>query len=122
MRLALASVLVLLIIFLVPIAVYGVITAMWALQEPRASGRFLLGVLVQKVGTAVAFVSLFYMALDIFGEQRLVYAGIWALMFVITEIGQAIGPEYSGTEALAGAISEIIYFPLSAWVLASILT
>ena len=37
-------------------------------------------------------------------------------------IGQAIGPEYSGTEALAGAISEIIYFPLSAWVLASILT
>ena len=37
-------------------------------------------------------------------------------MFIIGEIGQAIGPKYSWTEAIAGIISETVYFPLSAYV------
>jgi hypothetical protein len=37
-------------------------------------------------------------------------------MFVIGEVGQAIGPNYSWKEAVAGAISETVYFPLAAFV------
>jgi hypothetical protein len=37
-------------------------------------------------------------------------------MFIIGEIGQAISPNYSWKEALAGIISETIYLPLSALV------
>jgi len=44
------------------------------------------------------------------------YAGLWWMMFVIGEIGQALGPGYTWTEALAGVISETVYFPVSALV------
>ena len=43
-------------------------------------------------------------------------------MFAIVEIGQAIGPNYSKKEAVAGIISEFIYFPVSALIIARILT
>jgi hypothetical protein len=49
----------------------------------------------------------------VLGGQWVLYAGLWWLMFVIGEAGQAIGPDYSVQEAVAGAISETIYFPLS---------
>jgi hypothetical protein len=42
-------------------------------------------------------------------------------MHAIVEIGQAIGPDYSNKEAVAGIISEIIYFPVSAFVIAQLL-
>jgi hypothetical protein len=35
-------------------------------------------------------------------------------MFVLDEIGQAIGPKYSGREAVGGVVSETIYLPRSA--------
>lgn len=37
-------------------------------------------------------------------------------MFVIGEVGQAIGPNYGWKEAVAGVISETVYLPLSAWL------
>jgi len=37
-------------------------------------------------------------------------------MFVIGEVGQVINPKYSWTEAIAGVLSETIYFPLSMFV------
>ena len=109
---------VLIIIFAIPIVVYGIFSAITGLQPPGESpSRFLLGVLVSKSGTALAFVLIFYMARNIFGEQWLAYAAIWWLMFVLGEIGQAIGPGYSWEEAVAGIISETIYLPLSAFAL-----
>ncbi len=37
-------------------------------------------------------------------------------MFVLDEVGQAIGPKYSAKEAVAGVVSETIYLPLSAYL------
>jgi hypothetical protein len=71
-------------------------------------------VLVSKIGTAIAFVVIFYIAHDSFGDQWFLYAAIWWSMFIIGEVGQAIGPDYSWKEAGAGVVSETIYFPLAA--------
>jgi hypothetical protein len=102
------------IIFAVPIAVYGVFSAVSGLQPPGESPmQFLLGTAVSKLGTAVAFVLIWYLAREIIGPQWLLYVGIWWLMFVLGEVGQAIGPSYSLQEAIAGVISESIYLPLS---------
>ena len=51
-----------------------------------------------------------------FTPRWLVYASIWWLMFVLGEIGQTIGFGYSTQEAVAGIISESIYFPVAAFV------
>ena len=39
------------------------------------------------------------------------------MMLVFGEIGQVISGETSLTEAGAGILSEILYFPLAAWVM-----
>ena len=44
------------------------------------------------------------------------YALLWWVMFVVGEIGQAIGPNYTWKEAIAGMVSETIYVPLAAYV------
>ncbi|MGN6489825.1 MAG: hypothetical protein ACTHLT_18655 [Devosia sp.] len=113
-RLLLAGALVWVTIFVVPVLIYGAFAALTGLKPPGSSpALFLVSTAVSKLGTAMAFVGLFYLARDVFGGQWLLYAGIWWLMFVIGEVGQAIGPDYSWQEAIAGAISESIYFPLS---------
>ena len=115
----LAAVLVWAVIFVVPVLVYGAFSAVTGLQPPGDSPiLFLSGTAVSKLGTAIAFVALFYLAKDVFGGQWLLYAGIWWLMFVIGEVGQAITPDYSWEEAIAGIVSETIYFPLSGLILA----
>lgn len=102
------------VIFIVPILVYGAFSAVTGLQPPGESPlMFLASTAVSKLGTAIAFVALFYLGRDVFGGQWLLYAGIWWLMFAIGEAGQAIGPDYSRQEAAAGIIAETIYFPLS---------
>jgi hypothetical protein len=117
-KIALCFLLVLTVIFVVPILVYGTFSAFTGLQVPGESAvTFLTGVLISKVGTAVAFVTLFYVARDTFAGRWLLYALIWWIMFALGEVGQAIGPNYSWGEALAGGISEAIYFPLSAFLL-----
>ena len=104
-------------IFVVPIVDYGAFAAVTGLKPPGSSpALFLVSTAVSKLGVAIAFVGLFYLGREVFGGQWLLYAGLWWLMFVIGEAGQAIGLDYSLQEAAAGAISETIYFPLSALV------
>ena len=114
----LSVVLTLAIIYNVPFLVYGIFSAVAGLKPPEGASpvQFLVSVFVSKVGTAIGFVLIFYFARDSLSGQWLLYAFIWWLMFVIGEIGQAIGPNYSWKEAIAGGISETIYFPLSAFV------
>lgn len=114
MRRPLAIMTVWAVIFIVPVLVYGLSSAITGLQPPGASpGMFLLGVAVSKFGTAVVFVLIYALAQDPLGGQWLAYVGLWFVMFAIGEVGQAIGPDYSWQEAILGVISEAIYFPAS---------
>ena len=116
-RLGLSVLLVLAVIYAVPFVVYGLASVVVGLKTPEGASpaRFLTGVLVSKVGTALAFVLIFYVACDALSGQWLLYAFFWWLMFAFDEIGQAIGPKYSVQEAVAGVVSETIYLPLSAY-------
>jgi hypothetical protein len=115
----LSIVLTLAIIYIVPFLVYGVFSAVAGLKLPEGASpvQFLASVFVSKVGTAIAFVLIFYLARSSLSGRWLLYASIWWMMFVIGEVGQAIGPNYSWKEAIAGSVSETIYFPLSAFVI-----
>jgi hypothetical protein len=114
---ALSFPLVLAIIFAVPFAIYAATSTVTGLETPGGSPLvFLTSVLVSKTGTALAFVLLFYCARDSFSGRWVLYAAIWWIMFAIGEVGQAIGPDYSWQEAIAGILSETIYFPLSAYL------
>ncbi len=116
-EIALSFVLVLAVIYIVPFVVYAIFSAVAGLKQPEGSPwLFLLSVFVSKIGTALAFVLIFYLGRDAFSTQWLTYAFIWWLMFVVGEVGQAIGPNYSWQEAIAGMISETVYFPLSAYI------
>lgn len=116
-QVALTTLLVLTIIFVVPIAVYGAFSAVTGLQPPGESPlMFLTSVLVSKAGTAIAFVWIFYVAQESLDGRWVLYAMIWLTMFGIGEVGQAIGPDYSWEEAIAGIISEAIYFPAAAYI------
>ncbi len=104
------------VIYIVPFVVYGLLSAVAGLEPPRGAspGRFLLSVLVMKIGTAAGFVAMLHLAWNTFAARWLLYAGVWWAMFALGEIGQAIGPNYGWMEAAAGIVSEAIYFPLSA--------
>jgi hypothetical protein len=117
-KVILSIVLVLVIIYIVPFLVYGLGSAVAGLKMPAGVSplQFLMGVFVSKIGTALAFVLIFYVARSSLSGQWLLYALIWWLMFVFGEIGQIFGPNYSWREAVAGVISETIYLPLSAWL------
>jgi hypothetical protein len=111
-------VIVLVIIYVVPFFVYGLATKVVSLKPPEGASpaRFLISVLVSKIGTAIAIVLFYYIARNTMSGQWFLYAFIWWIMIVIGEIGQAIGPNYSWKEAIAGIISETIYLPLSAYL------
>lgn len=118
-ELVLSAALVWMVIFVVPVVVYGAFSSVTGLQPPGDSAvRFLVSTAVSKLGTAIAFVGIFYLGREVLGGQWLLYAGLWWLMFVIGEAGQAIAPNYSWQEAAAGAISETIYFPVSGLIVA----
>jgi hypothetical protein len=117
-KIALCVAFVLVLIFVVPIIVYGALSSLIGLHVPGDSAiTFLTGVFISKTGTAIAFVGLFYMAHDTFAGRWLFYAFIWWMMFVFGEVGQAIGPNYSWQEAFGGVLSETIYLPLSAFLI-----
>jgi Na+/pantothenate symporter len=78
-------------------------------------------VFVAKLGTALAFVLIFYIARGSLSERWLVYVLMWWVMFVVGEIGQAIGPDYTWKEAIVGMVSETIYAPLAAYVTSRLL-
>jgi hypothetical protein len=118
-KVILSIVLVLAIIYIVPFLVYGLGSVVAGLKTPAGVSpvQFLLSVLVTKTGTAIAFVLIFYLARSSLSGQWLLYASIWWMMFVIGEIGQVIGSDYSWKEAVAGVISETVYLPFSAWLI-----
>lgn len=110
----------LLIIFIVPIIVYGLFSAFFGLKEPDKKLSFFIGVLIQKVGTSFGFVLIYFLGKDYFETNWLFYSLIWVGMFTITEIGQTLMPNYSKKECLAGIISEFIYFPLAGLVMVNL--
>lgn len=107
----------LVVIFVIPILVYGLFNAFFGLKEPKKKLGFFIGVLLQKIGTAFGFVLLFHLGREYFLDNWLLYGLVWFVMFALTEIGQTFMPNYSKKEAIAGAIAEAIYFPLSAYIL-----
>ncbi len=116
-RIIVCIILVLCIIYIVPFIVYSLFSILAGVRPPAGASpaQFLLSVLVSKVGTSVAFVLIFYLARQSLAGRWLGYAFLWWVMFVIGEVGQAIGPNYTWKEAIAGVISETIYVPLSAY-------
>ena len=118
LRIAPTIALVLIIIYAVPFLVYALFSIVADLKPPGDASPvlFLTSVFVSKLGTALAFVLIFYIARGSLSEQWLVYALLWWVMFVVGEIGQAIGPNYTWKEAIAGMVSETIYVPLAAYV------
>ena len=118
LRIVLTVALVLVIIYVVPFLVYGLFTVVADLRPPgdASPALFLASVFVAKLGTALAFVLIFYIARGSLSERWFVYALLWWVMFVVGEIGQAIGPDYTWKEAIAGMVSETIYVPLAAYV------
>ena len=109
---------VLTIIYIVPFLIYGLASVVAGLKSPEGASpaRFLVSVLISKIGTAIAFVLVFHFARNSLSGQWMLYAFLWWLMFVMGEIGQTIGPNYTWKEAVAGILSETIYLPLSAYV------
>lgn len=108
------------VMFLVPLPIYGTFEAVGLVELPEDGSpwQFMLSVLVIKIGVAVAFVLLFELARQSLDGRPWRYAAIWWVMFAIIETGQAIGPGYSAVEAAAGILSEAIYFPVSAALVA----
>jgi hypothetical protein len=122
MRVALAVGLVFLIIFIVPVLVYGVLSRVTGLQPPGDDPMaFLAGVALSKLGTALAFVGIWALGREVLGPNWMLYVALWWVMFVLGEVGQAIGPDYSWSEAIAGVVSETIYLPLSGAIVARLL-
>ncbi len=117
-KIILCILLTLAIIYIVPFVVYSIFHSVTGLDVPKgvSPARLLLSFLVSKIGTAIAFVLIFYFARDSLSEKWLLYAAIWWLAYILGEVGQAIGPNYSWKEAVAGMIAETVYFPASAWV------
>lgn len=107
------------IIFIIPFVVYSIFSNVFGIKTPEgvSPSQFLFSVLISKVGTAITVTLLFYFSKNIFHDKWLLYAFIWWLMFVFSEAGQAVGPNYSWNYAIAGIISETIYFPLSVFIL-----
>ena len=109
---------VLTIIYIVPFLIYGLASVVAGLKSPEGASpaRFLVSMLISKIGTAIAFVLIFHFARNSLSGQWMLYAFLWWLMFVMGEIGQTIGPNYTWKEAVAGILSETIYLPLSAYI------
>ena len=120
MRIVLAIGSTLLITYVVAFVVYGGVAAVTGLEPPQDGSplQFLLSVFVVKLGLAVGFVLLFAFAREFWHDRWLVYGLIWWVLFAVSEIGQAIGPQYSWLEAGAGILAEAVYCPLAAWVTA----
>jgi hypothetical protein len=123
LRESLAVLLVLLIIYVVPFVVYGVASVVGGLKPPDTASpaRFLSGIFVTKLGTAIAFVALFAIARSAWSGQWLLYGLIWLVMFALSEVGEAISGRMTMPEALLGIVSEVVYAPASALAVSRLL-
>ncbi len=123
-RLVAAVLATLAIMWVVPLPVYGAFSAVFGsieLPDGATSAQFVLSVTVIKIGFALAFVLLFELASTTLAGRWWQYAAIWWVMFALLEVGRAMVPGYSTAFAVAGIISEAIYFPLSTVVVARIM-
>lgn len=82
---------------------------MWTCH--RKPLRFLLGVLITKLGTAVTFVLILHLSEPSLGLGWLTYAILWFLMFAASELGDAVSGRSTWPEALLGVASEAVYAP-----------
>ena len=106
------------ILFAVPFVIYGSASGLFDLKPPAGPAwRFLLSVAVTKVGTALAFVALFALCRNEWRGHWLLYAGIWFVMFAVSEVGNVVKSDYSFTYAMLGILSEAVYAPLSAFTI-----
>jgi len=112
-----------LVIYIVPFAIYSGFSVLAGLKPPSESSpvRFLLGIALSKLGVALAFVVILFLAGPVFYTAWGYYALLWWVMFVAEEVGQVIGSKSSWNEAVAGILSESIYLPLSAFITSLIL-
>jgi len=112
--LAIAAVLA--IIYFVPFVIYAGASALGVVDIPAEASpqRFLLGVLIIKLGTAAAFVLVLFLGSPVFSFGWLTYALIWFAMFAASEIGDAVTTRSSWSEALLGVLSEAVYTPAAA--------
>lgn len=121
MDIVLSFIVTLVITFIVPIIIYGIFAKLTELKEPEKKLSFFAGVLIQKIGTSAGFVTLYTFNLTQNSERWLIYSLIWVAMFAIVEIGQGITSRSPKAEVVAGIISELIYFPLAAYVMTFLL-
>ena len=117
-KILLCAGLVFLIFFCVPFLAYGTYSALTGREPPDevSLAVFMASVVLEKIGHTIAFVGLFYLGRGTFRDRWLWYAAAWWSMFVLAEAALAIRSDYSWPEAIAGMISEAIYFPLAALV------
>lgn len=107
------------IIFVIPVIVYAIFAKYKLVQEPEKKARFFASVVIQKIGTSIGFVTLFTLQNT---DSWLTYGLLWTLMFAIVEIGQSLSDIYTKNDAIAGILSELIYFPLAAYAVHLLLT
>lgn len=117
MSVVLAILAVLAIFYFVPFVVYASASAFGWTEVPSESSpkAFLTGVLVTKLGTAVAFVLLLHLGPETWAQNRLLYALIWFLMFATSEIGDGISQRSTWPDVVLGIASEAIYAPAAAF-------
>ncbi|OIP74497.1 MAG: hypothetical protein COU63_00425 [Candidatus Pacebacteria bacterium CG10_big_fil_rev_8_21_14_0_10_36_11] len=117
-NLILSFLLVLIVIFTIPFIIYGSLASFLDLKTPAELSpiAFLLNVLISKIGTAATFVLIFNFTNNSLNGHWLLYAIIWLPLFIFGEISQTIEQNYSWKEAVVGIISEIIYLPISAYI------
>ncbi len=115
-RIVLAIVFVLVVIYTVPFILYGTASTLWGLQPPASASptRFLMGVLVTKTGTALAFVGIFAVGRATWDRKWVLYAGLWFGMFLFGEAGELVSGRWTTVDAVLGILSEAIYLPVSA--------
>lgn len=118
MRVVIAIASVWAILFAVPFAVYASASVLLELTPPVGPAwRFLSGVALTKLGTAVAFVALFGLSRDAWRGHWLLYGAIWFVTFAASEIGDVARSATSFVEAMLGIFSEAFYAPASAFTI-----
>lgn len=116
MSVVFAVVVVLAIIYVVPFVVYAGASAFGVVNIPAEASpqRFLLGVLIIKLGTSIAFVLILSLGSPVFSYGWLTYALVWFAMFAASEIGDVVAARSSWPEVLLGVLAEAVYTPAAA--------
>jgi hypothetical protein len=111
-------------IFIIPFIVYGVAAKLSDMEMPKqvSAQQFMLSVLVEKLGVATTFALVFLMADRVAGPNWIYYGLLWWYMFALAEIATAMRNQSTWKEAIAGIVSELIYFPVSAYIMVWIIT